>query len=135
MFTEIDRLENYYARDLLKDFIAQEGWGAAPVEISIEEANAIGQALQNNETTFEAYELTGVVSKVANTTYGNLYIKDEEGNSFYIYGLYDASGRIRYDAMENPPKEGDVITVIGAITKYVNAQGAVTVEMKGACLK
>lgn len=135
MFTEIDRLENYYARDLLKDFIAQEGWGAAPVEISIEEANAIGQALQNNETTFEAYELTGVVSKVANTTYGNLYIKDEEGNSFYIYGLYDASGRIRYDAMENSPKEGDVITVIGAITKYVNAQGAVTVEMKGACLK
>lgn len=135
MFTEIDRLENYYARDLLKDFIAQEGWGAAPVEISIEEANAIGQALQNNETTFEAYELTGVVSKVANTTYGNLYIKDEEGNSFYIYGLYDTSGRIRYDAMENPPKEGDVITVIGAITKYVNAQGAVTVEMKGACLK
>ena len=135
MFTEIDRLENYYARDLLKDFIAQEGWGAAPVEISIEEANAIGQALQNNETTFEAYELTGVVSKVANTTYGNLYIKDEEGNAFYIYGLYDASGRIRYDAMENPPKEGDVITVIGAITKYVNAQGAVTVEMKGACLK
>ena len=135
MFTEIDRLENYYARDLLKDFIAQEGWGAAPVEISIEEANAIGQALQNNETTFEAYELTGVVSKVVNTTYGNLYIKDEEGNSFYIYGLYDASGRIRYDAMENPPKEGDVITVIGAITKYVNAQGAVTVEMKGACLK
>ena len=135
MFTEVDRLENYYARDLLKDFIAQEGWGAAPVEISIEEANAIGQALQNNETTFEAYELTGVVSKVANTTYGNLYIKDEEGNSFYIYGLYDASGRIRYDAMENPPKEGDVITVIGAITKYVNAQGAVTVEMKGACLK
>ena len=135
MFTEVDRLENYYARDLLKDFIAQEGWGAAPVEISIEEANAIGQALQNNETTFEAYELTGVVSKVANTTYGNLYIKDEEGKSFYIYGLYDASGRIRYDAMENPPKEGDVITVIGAITKYVNAQGAVTVEMKGACLK
>ena len=135
MFTEIDRLENYYARDLLKDFIAQEGWGAAPMEISIEEANAIGQALENNETTFEAYELTGVVSSVVNTTYGNLYIKDEQGNSFYIYGLYDASGRVRYDSMENPPKEGDVITVIGAITKYVNAQGAVTIEIKGACLK
>ena len=135
MFTEIDRLEDYYARDLLKDFIAQEGWGAAPMEISIEEANAIGQALENNETTFEAYELTGVVSSVVNTTYGNLYIKDEEGNSFYIYGLYDASGRVRYDSMENPPKEGDVITVIGAITKYVNAQGAVTIEIKGACLK
>lgn len=135
MFTEIDRLEDYYARDLLKDFIAQEGWGAAPVEISIEEAHAIGQALQNNETTFEAYELTGVVSSVVNTTYGNLYIKDEQGNSFYIYGLYDASGRVRYDSMENPPKEGDLITVIGAITKYVNAQGAVTIEIKGACLK
>ena len=134
MFTEIDRLEDYYARDLLKDFIAEGGWGAAPVAVSIAQANAIGAALGSNESTQQAYQLTGVVTSVVNTTYGNLYIQDEEGNSFYIYGLYDASGRVRYDSMENPPKVGQWITVIGAITKYVNAQGAVTIEIKGACL-
>ena len=134
-FKEIARIEDYYARDLLKDFIADGNWGAAPQAISLAEAQSIGAALGANESTSGAYELTGVITSVVNTTYGNLYIQDAAGNSFYIYGLYDASGRVRYDSMTNPPKVGDQITVIGAITKYVNAQGNVTIEMKGACLK
>lgn len=135
MFTEVARLEDYYTRDLLKDFIADGGWGAAPAVISLAEANSIGAALGANESTPGAYELTGVVTSVVNTTYGNLYIQDEAGNSFYIYGLYDASGRVRYGAMANAPQVGDRITVIGAITKYVGSQGTATIEMKNACLK
>ena len=135
MFTEVARLEDYYARDLLKDFIADGGWGAAPAVISLAEANSIGAALGANESTPGAYELTGVVTSVVNSTYGNLYIQDEAGNSFYIYGLYDASGRVRYGAMANAPQVGDRITVIGAITKYVSSQGTATIEMKSACLK
>lgn len=134
MFTEIDRLENYYARDLLRDFIAAGGWGGQVETVTIAQANAVGQALGENESTAGAYQLTGVVTAVENTTYGNLYIADEAGNTFYIYGLYDATGRIRYDAMENPPRVGDTITVIGAITKYVGYYGEI-IEMKSACLQ
>lgn len=134
MFPEVARLENVYSRDLLADYIAQGGWGKPAKAISIQKANEIGAALQDNETTDDAYELTGVIISVDNTKYGNMYIQDEAGNTFYLYGLYDFTGRIRYDAMENQPQVGDTITVVGAITKYVNAQGNVTIEMKSACL-
>lgn len=134
MLTEIDRLENYYARDLLRDFIVAGGWGGQVETVSIAQANAIGASLGENASTPVAYQITGVVTEVENTTYGNLYIADEQGNTFYIYGLYDATGRIRYDAMENPPQVGDSITVIGAITKYVGYYGEI-IEMKSATLQ
>lgn len=134
MLTEVERLEDYFARDILKDFIADGGWGGVPQQISIAQANEIGAALADNETTQQAYELTGVITSVTNTTYGNLYIQDEEGNSFYLYGLYDSTGQIRYGSMEHPPQVGDTITVVGAITKYVGG-GSPVVEIKNACLK
>ncbi len=133
MFTEIARLENVYSRDLLKDYIAQGGWGGVAQAISIQQANEIGTALRDNETTQQTYELTGVVVSVTNTKYGNLYIQDEEGNSFFIYGLYDATGKTRYDAMQSPPQVGDTITVVGAITKYVSGS-TVTIEIKSGRL-
>lgn len=135
MFAEIDRLEDCYSRDFLKEYIAQGGWGGQAQEITIPQANDIGMALGDNETTKETYLLTGVVVSVDNTKYGNLYIQDENGNRFYIYGLYDRTGKTRYDAMETPPQVGDTITVMGAITKYVNGAGAVTVEIKSGCLQ
>lgn len=134
MFTEIDRLENVYSRDLLKDYIAQGGWGGEVQTVSILQANAIGAALQDNETTQQIYMLSGVVVSVTNTKYGNLYIQDEEGNSFFLYGLYDATGKVRYDAMAQQPQVGDTITVVGAITKYVS-DSTVTVEIKNASLR
>ena len=134
LFTEVARLENVYSRDLLAEFIAGGGWGSPAQSITIPEANAIGAALGDNETTVDAYELTGTVTQIDNTTYGNLYIQDEDGNTFFLYGLYDAAG-CRYDAMENPPKVGDTITVTGTITKYVSGSGNVTIEIKNACLK
>ncbi len=132
--TEIARMEGLYARDLLKEFIAAGGWGTTPKAISIAEANAIGAALKDNETTKQAYEITGVVTSVANTTYGNLYLQDENGNTIYIYGLYDYTGQVRYDAMTNPPRVGDTITVVGPITRYVSYDGTVIIEIKSACL-
>ena len=131
--TEVARMEGLYARDLLKEFVAQGLWSSPIKEVSIVQANAIGMALGNNQSTKEVYQVTGVVSAVTNTTYGNVYIQDEQGNTLYLYGLYDSAGR-RYDAMANPPKVGDRITVTGAITKYIDWQGNVVIEIKSACL-
>ncbi len=133
--TEVARMEGLYARDLLKEFISKGSWGSMPQAVTIQEANAIGAALKNNETTKKAYEITGVVTSITSTTWGNLYIQDAEGNTFFVYGLYDYTGQTRYDAMSDPPQVGDTITVVGAITKYIDQQGNVIIEMKNACLK
>ena len=67
------------------------------------------------------YRITGVVSKIANTKYGNLYIKDATGEVF-VYGTNDfaASGI----------EEDDIITVVGPKTShnYAPQMKNVTVE-------
>ena len=55
------------------------------------------------------YRITGYVSKVASTKYGNLYIRDHSGE-VYVYGTNDfASTGI---------EEGDIITVVGPKTSH-----------------
>ena len=59
------------------------------------------------------YRITGYVSKVANTQYGNLYIRDHSGEVF-VYGTNDfASTGI---------EEGDIITVVGPKTSHNGPQ-------------
>ena len=53
------------------------------------------------------YRLTGVISSVANTTYGNVYIKDYTGET-YVYGI-GAKG----DFEKLGLKAGDVVTLVG----------------------
>ena len=86
---------------------------------SVTDATAIGAAKEHNTYTEEKYAVTGVVESIANTTYGNLYIQDAEGNKLYIYGLYDQSGA-RFDKMANQPKVGDTITVLSVVGAYNN---------------
>lgn len=88
---------------------------------SITDAIAIGEKLAHNTATEEKYLIKGVVTEIKNTTYGNLYIVDEAGNSLYIYGMYDEAGN-RYDAMTNKPEVGDTITVLSVISNYNGAQ-------------
>jgi len=84
--------------------------------LTIPEANALG-AKQESYTSGKYY-VTGVVKSISNTTYGNLYIQDEAGNTLYIYGLYSADGKIRFDAMATKPAVGDTITVYGTVGQY-----------------
>lgn len=135
MFTEVERLEDYYARDLLKDYIAAENWGGSPKVVTVEQALQYGHMLSRNETTEQAFEVTGTIVSIDNDYYGNLYIQDDTGYSIYVYGLYDADG-VRYGDMENPPQVGDTITIIGAITRYYsdyNQDGVI--EFKYASMK
>ena len=55
------------------------------------------------------YELTGVITSVTNTTYGNFYLKDETGEVL-IYGLCSPTGVQKYWAASGA-KVGDTITV------------------------
>ena len=90
---------------------------AAGSTLTIPEANELGVAL-GGEYTEGKYYVSGVVSSIKNTQYGNLYIKDADGNEFYVYGVYSADGQTRYDAMTNAPQVGDTITVYGVIGSY-----------------
>ncbi|MBR3845544.1 MAG: hypothetical protein IKM40_03090 [Clostridia bacterium] len=84
-------------------------------------ANEIGTA--NPNYTADKHLITGTVTEVANTKYGNLYIEDAEGNKLYIYGLYDQLGN-RYDAMTKAPAVGDTITVLTVLGAYNGAPQA-----------
>lgn len=61
------------------------------------------------------YELTGVITNVANTYYGNFDLKDETG-SVYVYGLYDEDGNKVFTSLGL--KEGDTLTMRGVRTSY-----------------
>lgn len=50
------------------------------------------------------YRLTGIVTKIKNAEYGNVYLKDFSGE-VYVYGLHGFKGK--------DVKEGDIITVVG----------------------
>ena len=74
----------------------------------------------------KTYRVTGVVSSIANTEYGNWYLKDETGE-VYVYGTLDKSGR---DGKNNSIaawgiEVGDIITVEGPKVLYGS-----TIELK-----
>ena len=135
--TEIARYkEEIYARDLLADYIRGGGLGSKPSEItytSIPEIYRIGNALADNAQTEESYYVRGTVVSVTNTTYGNLTIDDGQGNTLYVYGVYDKTGATRYDGLSDPPRVGDTVVLCGPVKKYV-AGGTVTVELMRARL-
>lgn len=97
--------------DAMPEYVAPE----APTDLtSIKDILAIKEGQQPvGEVIVE-----GVVSKVVNDMWGNLYIKDKSGNELYIYGLYDSKGEVRYDAMTKKPVVGDTIKVQSLISFY-----------------
>ena len=62
------------------------------------------------------YELTGEITNVTNTTYGNFYLNDGTAEVL-IYGLCSPSGEQKYWA-ESGAKVGDTITVQTVRTSY-----------------
>ena len=83
----------------------------APITLT----EAAENALLNSS---DKYIVVGTIKSIANTTYGNVYIQDAEGNELYIYGMYDASGAVRFDKLANQPKVGDKVVLYGVLTTY-----------------
>ena len=132
--TEIERYDDKtFARDLLAAYIEEGGLTTDLSEItltSIPELLSIADALSDDEETTASYFVKGKVINIDNVTYGNMYVEDEDGNQFYIYGVYDSTGSVRYDAMAPQPQVGDTVIVEGKLKKYVSPYtGAVTLEM------
>ena len=127
--------EGVYARDLLADAVKDGRYEVRHDDYtltSIADALEIGGSLGDNQYTTEYYYIKGTVKSVVNTTYGNLYIEDENGDELYIYGVYDLNGT-RYDGMSDPPKVGDTVLLYSTIYKYVG-YGNTTIELKFAIL-
>ncbi len=89
-----------------------------PEEVSVSDAIAIGAAKEHNRYTAEKYIVTGIITEIASDVYGNMYIADDQGNTLYIYGLYNADGSVRFDALEVKPAVGDTVTVLGVLGQY-----------------
>ena len=94
--------------------------------LTFEQAKALANLFAHDTYTTNKYYVTGIISEVYNTQYGNIKF---EGTDFVIYGLYSADGKTRYDAMTYKPVAGDEITVYGVIGKFNT-----TLQMKNGWL-
>ena len=63
----------------------------------------------------KTYRVTGTVTAIANTTYGNFYLADETGQ-IYIYGTVNSSGNYAWSTFGI--EVGDEVTVQGPKTTY-----------------
>ncbi|MBR3909437.1 MAG: endonuclease, partial [Clostridia bacterium] len=86
--------------------------------LTIKEAIALGSSKAHNEYTAEKYYVEGEITEVYNTIYGNMKIKDAEGNILTIYGTYSADGSTRYDALTTKPVVGDTVKIYGIVGQY-----------------
>lgn len=98
--------------------IGAQSFNSIPRDMDISAILAAGAEMEQNVLSGYEVEITGEITSVDNATYGNVYVEDELGNSILVYGLYDPTGTIRYDAMETKPKTGDIITVKGQFKNY-----------------
>lgn len=99
--------------------------------ITIQEALNIGDVMASGKYTEELFYIVGTIDSIDSgngAVFGNMYIVDETGNfSLYIYGLYDATGDVRYDKMNPKPLVKDTIKVLSVVGKY-----STTVQLKNA---
>lgn len=68
------------------------------------------------------YMVSGVIDEIANDQFGNIYIKDANGNRLYVYGCYPgwgATGDARKGVVAAKElKVGDILTVVGPKSTY-----------------
>lgn len=83
----------------------------------------------------KTYRVKGLCGKIFNTSYGNWYMVDGEGNELLIYGTKDATGAYNWSKFNIAP--GDSVTVEGARTTYkstIEIVNATFISVKKALL-
>lgn len=102
--------------------------GEAPVVVA--KKVTVAEFLAAAEDNSTMYELTGTITSVVNTTYGNFDLTDDTG-TVYIYGLCSPEGTQKYWA-ESGAKLGDDITIQTIRTSFQNSpqgKNAIFVEL------
>ena len=107
--------------------------GATSVVVTLSQAaNAVKVTIAEFLAAAEddtLYELSGTITNVVNTTFGNFYLTDDTG-SVYIYGLYNEEGASAWD--ESGAKLGDDITIKTVRSSYngtAQGENAIFVEL------
>ena len=110
--------ENYYpARLYAIKSAAPETPETPDVEtLTLTEANALAAQQEHNAYTEKEYKVTGRITEISNTQYGNCIISDKDGVTFGIYGIYKDG--VRYDSLTVKPVVGDTITIQGSVGRY-----------------
>lgn len=90
----------------------------AYVDPSVIEELTVAEFLLKEVSTDVWYQLTGTISNIYNTTYGNFYLTDEAGDQVTVYGLKasESAGNTTFSTLGL--KEGDVVTLIGNRSAY-----------------
>jgi len=96
--------------------------GGAVLESSIPVTTAtIAEVLTKPDDTSTYYMVTGEITQIANTDYGNLYLKDGD-SEIYVYGCYPGYGATGNDRKgllaAKGIKVGDTLTVIATKSSY-----------------
>ncbi|MBE6195899.1 MAG: DUF5018 domain-containing protein [Rikenellaceae bacterium] len=92
-----------------------DGAGVEEPEVEIEKIT-VADFLAAADTA-KTYELTGEITRVANTTYGNFDLTDETG-TIYVYGLLTPEGEAKTQWAAAGLKLGDKITIQGVYSTY-----------------
>ena len=101
------------------------------IEISLDSAISICNALPDNGTTGERYKISGMV--VGNTTHpyqvpsryreiNFLILNEATGKSLDCYTMRNINN-VQFRNSDEVPRFGSKVTVIGYLTKYVNSAG------------
>ncbi len=101
----------------------KNGWIISHVTATtIPGALEIGGGYEKDKYSENKYMITGEITELKNEKYGNVIIKDADGKTILVYGLYSSNGEVRYDGMTTKPVVGDTITVLGVLGKYDDPQ-------------
>ncbi|MGM9802969.1 MAG: BACON domain-containing protein [Muribaculaceae bacterium] len=83
---------------------------------------SIAEFLTKDDSKEVFYMITGTITEIKNSTYGNLYITDGNGNTVYVYGCYSGYGATGDNRKEflgnNNIVVGDKVTMIGYKATY-----------------
>ncbi len=94
----------FHTTDGSKDYTTQASLSQKGAIVEVSVADFIAAAVGDTQ-----YRLTGVITSIANGTYGNLYVRDFSGE-VYVYGIKDFK--------DKGLKEGDIITIVGKRAEY-----------------
>lgn len=98
----------------------QMGGGQYESHISVTEIS-IADFLTKEDDKNVYYKVTGTLDEIANSTYGNVYLKDGD-QRLYVYGCYPgwgATGDFRKNCLADKGIEvGDKLTIIGVKSTY-----------------